>query len=232
MRLEPSAAASHCDRAANTILRVMNREMTPEQIARLAEVLSEVTTRMDSKAAAPLCSAAAAAVRHALGKNPHDFTAQSLILQLGALARRLEPNEALPMLLNALGRTLESRQASAAANQFSATLLGMETPERKRRLAALAGSATVEAPAGNPLIGIASLLPAIEPLPCRLDTPTLVELLKHPLCVGELRRVVLDQLEICYRRKFMDVWDFVEFARLKHPDLDFSRPPKGLTSAK
>src|SRR5262249_28323738 len=54
------------------------------------------------------------------------------------------------------------------------------------------------------------------------STPQLVELLKHPLCVGEARRVVLDQLGRRYSRRFADQWEFVRFAEKQKLGLDFT----------
>ena len=64
--------------------------------------------------------------------------------------------------------------------------------------------------------------PALEPLPAE----TLVELLKHPLCVGEARRATLDALGTCYHRTFADQWDFVRFADKEKLGFDFTSPPK------
>src|SRR5262249_44363013 len=61
---------------------------------------------------------------------------------------------------------------------------------------------------------------------CLLSTEELVELLKHPLCVDRARRVVLDQLENRYRRKFADQWEFVRFATEQRLGLDFTTPPR------
>ena len=44
-----------------------------------------------------------------------------------------------------------------------------------------------------------------------LSPQTLVDLLKHPCCVGEARRLVLDQLARHYHRPFADQWDFVDY---------------------
>jgi hypothetical protein len=53
-----------------------------------------------------------------------------------------------------------------------------------------------------------------------------VELLKHPTCVGQARRIILDQLEGHYKRAFADQWAFVRYAREEKLDLDFTSPPK------
>jgi hypothetical protein len=72
-----------------------------------------------------------------------------------------------------------------------------------------------------------TFLPAVaEPLPCRLTTQELVELLKMPTCFGPARRVVLDQLENRYKRRFCNHWAFVRYAQENGLNLDFTTPPK------
>ena len=68
--------------------------------------------------------------------------------------------------------------------------------------------------------------PPSTPLPCRLTTPELVELLKMPTCFGVARRVVLDHLGNRYGRRFVNHWAYVRFAREQGLDLDFTTPPK------
>jgi hypothetical protein len=72
--------------------------------------------------------------------------------------------------------------------------------------------------------GLSAILrPALAPpLPAQM----FVDLLKQPFCVGEARRLVLDQLARHYRRPFADQWDFVRYARQHHPDLDLTSPPQ------
>jgi hypothetical protein len=80
---------------------------------------------------------------------------------------------------------------------------------------------------GQGLPGALVLLrPAAEPFPQRLSDQELVELLKQPLCVGEARRAVLDQLGMHHRRTFADQWEFVRFAEEQKLGLDFTSPPK------
>jgi hypothetical protein len=90
--------------------------------------------------------------------------------------------------------------------------------------------ATVGLLAGRcpPLATPAILAPALEPLPCRSSTPELVEVLKQPTCIGPARRVILDQLENRYQRKFSDHWAFVRFAQEQNLGLDFTTPPQRL----
>ena len=53
---------------------------------------------------------------------------------------------------------------------------------------------------------------------------TLFELLQHPCCVGEARRLVLDQLARHYHRPFADQWDFVDYVQQQKLALDLSTP--------
>ncbi len=64
------------------------------------------------------------------------------------------------------------------------------------------------------------------PLPRRLSDQELVELLKHPLCVGPARRAVLGQLGLQHGRPFADQWEFVRFAEEQKLGLDLTSPPK------
>ena len=72
--------------------------------------------------------------------------------------------------------------------------------------------------------GYFPLLHLMHPQPKPLPPQALVELLKHPFCVGEARRAVLDALAFAYNRSFADLWEFVEYAHKHH--LDLLTPPK------
>jgi hypothetical protein len=65
----------------------------------------------------------------------------------------------------------------------------------------------------------------LRPVPSRCSSPELVEMLKHPLCVGQARRIILDRLEDRYQQRFFDQWDFVRFAEKNKLGLDFRTPP-------
>jgi hypothetical protein len=69
------------------------------------------------------------------------------------------------------------------------------------------------------------LQPALQPLPPPLPPQSLVDLRKHPFCIGHARRVVLDQLQRHYHRPFADQWDFVRFATENKLGLDLTTPP-------
>jgi hypothetical protein len=100
--------------------------------------------------------------------------------------------------------------------------LSKDTRDRR----AIAVAAAIGSAAQVPARSIPLLPAAGEPLTCRLSTQDLVELLKMPTCVGEVRRIVLDQLGNRYGRRFDTHWDFVRFAQEQGLDLDFTTPPK------
>jgi hypothetical protein len=65
-------------------------------------------------------------------------------------------------------------------------------------------------------------------LACELPAQALVDLLKHPCCVDEARRLVLDALGRHYQRPFADQWDFVDFVHQQKLGLDLTTPPARL----
>jgi tRNA A-37 threonylcarbamoyl transferase component Bud32 len=91
-------------------------------------------------------------------------------------------------------------------------------------------ASTVAAAIGISIQGPLPSLPLVpmlaDPLPCRLATQDLVDLLKMPTCVRAVRHVILDQLGNRYRRRFDTHWDFVRYAQEQRLDLDFTTPPK------
>jgi hypothetical protein len=58
-----------------------------------------------------------------------------------------------------------------------------------------------------------------------LPPQALVELLKHPFCLGEAQRVVLDALASTSGREFADLWEFVAYAQEQQKQLDLLKAP-------
>jgi hypothetical protein len=54
----------------------------------------------------------------------------------------------------------------------------------------------------------------------RLGEGELIELLRGPLCRGEARSLLLDELGRRAGRRFGDAWELVEWARANRPGLD------------
>jgi tRNA A-37 threonylcarbamoyl transferase component Bud32 len=104
-------------------------------------------------------------------------------------------------------------------------LLSEAPPDHGRR-GIVAMATAVGLACGNPLPALVPVMSASGPLPCRMTTPELVELLKYPTCFGRARQVVLKHLGNRYGRTFANHWEFVRFAQENHLDLDFTSPPK------
>ena len=109
---------------------------------------------------------------------------------------------------------------------LSAVLNREPTDRRQQRVQSVTGAVGLGTSQMSLPLLLPVLDPALAPLPEPLPAETLVELLKHPLCVGEARRAVLDALGTRYQRTFADQWDFVRFAQQQNLGLDLTSPPR------
>jgi hypothetical protein len=101
-----------------------------------------------------------------------------------------------------------------------------DAPRSQVRSRAVAIAAGIGNCVNGPAPGLGILPTAAEPFPCRLSTQDLVEVLKMPTCVLELRRIILTHLGNRYRRRFDTHWDFVRYAQEHGLNLDFTTPPQ------
>ena len=156
-------------------------------------------------------------------KSIDPFNLNGLALGLAGVVARLEPQEAATILMQAMAKTTGPDALNRLARGLVATLTasGRTVPVRS---AGLVGS--VATSDRQPLLAPAALAFALEPPPCRFSTQQLVELLKHPFCADQARRVVLEQLENRYRRPFANHWEFVRYAQEQRLGLDFTTPPR------
>jgi hypothetical protein len=193
----------------------------------LAEGLSAVAPRLEAKEAAAVCARAAAALTQAMSKTTNEFALSDLAEGLSAVAARLEAKdakEAAATLTQAMSNTTDSHALPLLAGGLSAVLAREHPNTIKARLASITTAASSGSPAV--LLAPALLWPALAAPPPPLPAQALVDLLKHPFCVGQARRPVLAQLQRQYHRPFADQWDFVRFARKQNLGLDLDSPPK------
>jgi hypothetical protein len=138
----------------------------------------------------------------------------------------MEPKEAAATLTQAMTETMDKSLLRYLA-QILSMVLFHEDPLRLARRRQGAGTVVgVLSCPGSVLITPALLQSGLKPLPPPLPAQTLVDLLKHPFCVGEARRLVLDQLTWHYQLPFTDQWDFVRFAQEQQLGLDLLSPPQ------
>jgi hypothetical protein len=141
----------------------------------------------------------------------------------------MQPKEAAglcALLALAMSKTTESNSLECLARGLSG-VLDRKHASRLVRQAQAVGAALGVTPLPAARLAVPALLqPTLQPLPPLLSAQTLIDLLKHPLFVGEARRLVLHELARRYGHRFADQWDFVRFAEKRKLGLDFTTPPQ------
>ena len=116
-----------------------------------------------------------------------------------AKTRNVSQLRYLAQALDAVAGRLEAGPAGKAAQALTAAMAQTTDPSQRAYLAQGLGAV-----AG------------------RLSTPDIVQMLGHPFMVGEARRALLDVLGQRTRRRFVNTWDFLDWAAANGVD---PRPP-------
>jgi serine/threonine protein kinase len=226
-RLQPDEATRVCGQASEMLLLALAK--SPD--SRLAMVLSQVAARLEVKHGASACARAATLLMPVGQMYP--FQASNLANALSALAARMDPNEAARVCSQAAAHYIrlmamtktEGVEVDLFANGLTAILVRLDPRPRVRRSFAVVTAIGLMARNSYPVAPAVVLRTAREPLPGRLSGQELVGLLKQPTCLGRARRIILDQLESCYKRPFTDHWAFVEYTQEQKLDMDLTTPP-------
>jgi hypothetical protein len=223
-RLPADKTHDVCSRAADILLTQLGKEKKVDTRRRLAEGLASLASRLPADYAVN--------VFHELGErvvaDPNEalkwYGAEVLVAAPMAATVRLPADEAAEV---------RWKSASALLSSLDTADSGGERRRLAKRLAGVTCGINLHeahllniAPHVGSVVGCVTLHPDVLPKPRPLPPQRLVELLKHPFCVREARRAVLDALEFTYDRKFADLWEFVAFAEKEHPELDLLTPPK------
>jgi serine/threonine protein kinase len=227
-RLEPEEAARTCAQATEILVEALaktNSFYGP----RLARALSDLAGRLAPDEAARACARAAAILADSPSwVYPH---------ALSALAARMEPRGAARVCFLAAANHLKVMAmgkpqgadpdvwAKGLSEGLSAVLTQFDPREQARQSSAVVSAVGLMAGTRHPPAAPAVLWTAWEPLPNRLSPQDLVELLKHPLCLGRARRIILDRLGSHYKHAFADLWAFVRYAQDQKLDLDLTNLP-------
>jgi hypothetical protein len=221
-RMEPS-------RAADLLITALAKETNAYIRQALAGALSWVAARMEPSRAAEVSAQATDLLITALAKETNAVVRRDLAGALSWVAARMEPTraaevsaQAADLLIAALAKEPDSFTRQALARNLLLVTHCYSAQEYQRTQNSLALAFGAVALPHNILPSLVLLHPQPRPLPPQV----LVELLKNPFCVGETRRIVLAALEITYGRKFIDQWEFVEYAQKYQPQLDLLTPPK------
>jgi hypothetical protein len=224
---------------AATLNQAMSEKRDPFALQGLAQGLSAAAARLEPREAASICRRAATLLTQAMSKTTDPLALSFLAGGLSAVAVRLDPGEATAvcgwaatLLVQATPKAtdLVTGQFDAGVVRFGleAVLSAVEPAEQQRRAIATVGAVGMQTSSLAALGRWPLLQPALQPPPYLLADSQLVELLKHPFCVGAARRVVLDQLGNRHNRRFEDQWDFVRFAQEQNLGLDLTTPPQRL----
>jgi serine/threonine-protein kinase len=232
--LKPADRTRLCSSTSATLIRAMGQTTDPQELLFLSQELAAVAGRLKPEDARRLCAEAGATLTRAMGQtiNPTGGL-RSLAQGLAAVATGMDPkhatrlcSQAAARLFAAMAKTNDHIELDQLAQDLAALLTEANPSELAPRVTAVVAVFGSVPGSGHSLATPALLGPALKPLPCRLPTVDLVELLKHPTCVGQARRTILDQLENRYRGTFADHWAFVRFAEEQKLGLDFTTPPK------
>jgi hypothetical protein len=231
-RLEPAAAARLCQALSQALARTLEeRAFDHVTVPDLVEGLAAAAGRLDSAAAERVCAQGIGLLLAARTKFL-EFPQLATLFEapLAALLRFLS-REAAGQLAKELAlsicadRGCNADEFSRADRAEALNALLQDASQSLLPVRAAAATPITQAAAGPPS-SLSALPTGSEPLPCRLSTQDLVELLKMPTCYGRARKVVLKHLGNRYGRRFATHWEFVRFARAQGLNLDFTTPPQ------
>jgi hypothetical protein len=218
--LPASRAEQACGAAADLLITALSKPGADpsREWQYLAEALAALAARVPVGRAEKVCGEAAAVLLATLETNGTALAAVALTI----VAEYLPAKQATVMRGASTDALLETWGGIVygyplPVEPFATAVSGLRPAGLAHRKSATEFAA---------ITGVSVLHPDIFPKPHPLPPQQLVELLKHPFCVREARRAVLDALELTYDRTFAHLWEFVAFAEKEHPELDLLTPPK------
>jgi hypothetical protein len=226
-RLEAREASMLCRKGAATLVQAMGKTSHPDSLGELGKGLAALASRLEPREASVVCGPGIARLLQTMAKRTNPYALARLAESLAALAARLDARQASLAAVRLLEVRRETdwwRQMNMVESPLFPILCREDTNQIRPRSLAVAATAGCVAHPSHLFAVPALLQPARQALPSPLPAQMLVDLLKHPLCVGTARRIVLDQLSRHYRRSFADHWEFVEYARREKLALDLTSP--------
>jgi tRNA A-37 threonylcarbamoyl transferase component Bud32 len=226
-----SAVANRMDpnEAAVTLTQITSKTTPVYSLEYLSQGLAGWVTRLSQKQTVQ----AAATLSQMISKTTNAEELRNLSQRLAAVSARLDSKDAAVVCGQVAGTLIQamSKTTTLSALQFLSrplleVLVREPLPTTRRRPLSVATTVAGLAGATPPIDVLAVAQPALETVPPPLPAQTLVDLLKHPFCVGEARRLVLQQLARHYNRPFVDQWEFVEYVHQQKLPLDLITPPQ------
>jgi hypothetical protein len=249
-RLEPREAARVSGRVAGGLAQALQKETDANRKGALTQVLATVVQRLDPGEASRMCTPLIDNLVLAAEKEKNQQEQMSLIDCGTNLLQTVDP-ETATYYSRKLARDLGSGSLLAnyrpppggvappgapsmggpGGTNSNGRVMDTVVTNSNNRVEvshrAVAAAAALGLAAEGPFAALAPLPAASAPLPCRLSTQDLVDLLKMPTCLDADRQIVLQHLGNRYSRTFANHWEFVRFAQEHHLDnLDFTTPPQ------
>jgi hypothetical protein len=229
-QMEPARAARIRRQAARVLTTAAKTEKGAGISWDLVGSLADLVEVLSQEEVAKVCDLAVGLlIQTARSNNPLDEPVLGPGEALASLLSRLDDAQANRLAREVTAQVCSRGEEGASLRTWDgeildAVLTDNSRPRVRRRIEA--ATMTVGLAGGVPLAALPSLIAANEPLPCRLSTQDLVDLLKMPTCVGKRRQAILKQLGRRYGRDFDNHWEFVRFAHEQHLDLEFTKPPQ------
>ncbi len=228
VHLPRDRAAALCDKAAQRLADEMSKTTEPYAVSFYARSLTRVTAYLPADRATAMRVRACRQIVAISDPTLDGHTLGTIAEDLVAIAWEL-PREHLAPATQRLLDSMRQTKTDYSHKRVTRTLwniahgISSAEPDVGRD----AGLLAVGSLASHRLLPTLPLFhPHFQPQPKPLPPQDLVELLKHPFCVGDAQRVVLDALERTYKQSFKDQWEFVEYAKKNQPHLDLLTPPK------
>lgn len=227
-RLEPAETV-------HMLTQALEKERDSNARWQLAHGLATAAGRLPPAEAAEVCASAANTLENAAQGTTDLEDKRCLENAWAMMLQGMDPGRASTLSKKQSFQLSAARDANGprpeldrlvfdCSENLDSFLTNASRPEISSRVSAV--EAAVGLARNNPLATLPVLAAADEPLPCRLTTQDLVELLKMPTCFGKVRQVVLKHLGNRFGRRFDNHWEFVRYAKEHRLDLDFTSPPK------
>jgi hypothetical protein len=203
---------------------LLEKETDAHTIRSLSSVLAEQVGRLTREEAITVSQPVIQKLVHAIETEKDESERQTLAAAVAGLLSASEYMYARRISAKVAFVVCSSREAILGIDDLDALLTDHSQSDVSSRAVTVATA--VGMVRATPFFALQALSAVSEPLPCRLSTQDLVELLKMPTCFGEARKVVLKHLGNRYGRRFANHWEFVRFTKEQHLDLDLTSPPK------
>ena len=210
------------------LVQALGKNSDEQILKEFALDLADVASRLGDKEASPHYSVAVEVLFQVMRKTTDPNALSRLAEDFIGLAGHLEAKEAsqkIALVATLLVEYLGKRTNQSELVKILDAVLTVDSASERVKKSQILAEVVALGPA-RPLLMVPFMASILKPQPCRIETQQLVELLKHPFCVGPCRQVVLEKLARRYGRPFGNVWEFIRFAREQQLDLDLTTPPQ------